>query len=232
MTKTRENIYSSHLHAARCYLVAFVTCVQLAGCIEDSAQEGGEANSVMTGRWSIKADYAGSCSCEVTCQCFFGTPPPLGYCETTGLVELKRGHYGDVDLSGLSVVYATSFAKWMKIYVSEHATDAQLEILPSVIAKLDNVFAMTEVVSVERAAISVARSEGRVKFSLPTTQVEIEMMKGVDDKPIKIANLPQAYLRDHTQYRTIENRHESHDQQYSHKGTDGFTSRIEIAGEL
>ena len=41
------------------------------------------------------------------------------------MVEIKEGHYGDVRLDGISVVTTFRFGEWVKLYVSENATDEQ-----------------------------------------------------------------------------------------------------------
>ena len=49
-------------------------------------------------QWAIKADSAESCSCNLPCPCHFGSPPTHSYCKATGLIEIKKGYYGDVRL--------------------------------------------------------------------------------------------------------------------------------------
>jgi len=184
-------------------------------------------------KWSIKADHAESCSCNPACPCYFGSPPTLDHCEAIMLTEIKEGHYGAVRLDGISVVTALRIGNWVEFYVSENATDEQVKAARQLI---ETVYAMilprgTKVLSTERAPVSVDRTATKVKFSVPTSTVEIEMMKGWDGKPIKIQNLPVAWAMDHTQYKSITLRHHSEDKKFSYSGTNGFTSKVDVSGK-
>ena len=184
-------------------------------------------------KWAIKADYAESCSCNAACPCYFGSPATLGHCEAINLIEIKEGHSGAVRLDGISVVTALRLGKWVKFYVSENATDEQVKAARQLI---ETVFAGlfprgTKVLSTERAPVSVKRTATKVKFSVPTSTVEIEMMKGWDEKPIKIQNLPVAWTMGHTQYKSITLRHHSEDKKFSYSGTNGFTSKVDVSGK-
>lgn len=56
--------------------------------------------------WKIRGEMALSCSCDVFCPCVIslGTHPPTeGNCKTWAVFRIDKGHYGDVDLTGLNV---------------------------------------------------------------------------------------------------------------------------------
>ena len=82
------------------------------------------------------------------------------------------------------------------------------------------------------------RNAGQVRILAPAPaalngpETEIEIMKGRNGKPIKIANLPSPDfpappLLDHTQYRSVILKHEAEDKQFEYSGTNAFTARIE-----
>ena len=77
--------------------------------------------------WSVKANYAESCSCSPSCPCVYGSKPTLGHCDGTNLVEITKGHYGNVNLDGITVIGAFGTGKWVKFYVSDNATDEQVQ---------------------------------------------------------------------------------------------------------
>ena len=60
----------------------------------------------MTGipTWHIAGDWFDNCSCAVACPCTFAQPPDNGFCESVLFWHIQRGHYGDVNLDGLSFV--------------------------------------------------------------------------------------------------------------------------------
>ena len=183
--------------------------------------------------WAIKADYTETCSCNPACPCLFGSPATHGHCEGNNLIEIRKGHYGGVKLDGISAVTAFSLGKWLKIYVDEKATDEQVQALVELL-KLEQTFGIiysgkTEMLSKEKAPISVEKTAARVKFSVADSMVEIERMEGKDGKPIKIQNLPVPFMNDHTQYKSITNTHKSEDKAFKHSGTNGLTASIDAS---
>jgi hypothetical protein len=54
--------------------------------------------------WHIAGDWFDNCSCAVACPCTFAQPPDNGFCESVLFWHIQRGHYGDVNLGGLSFV--------------------------------------------------------------------------------------------------------------------------------
>ena len=194
------------------------------------------APSVAAQDWAIKADYTESCSCNPACPCLFGSPSTLGDCEGNNLIEIKEGHYGDVRLDGISVVTAFSLGKWLKLYISENASDEQAKAVVKLL-KLPQTFGFiyagkSKILSQEKVPVSIEKTSSTVKFSVPASRVEIEMMKGWEGKPIKIQNLPFAYVRDHTQYKSVTTRHKSKGKKFKHSGTNGLTAKIEASGKI
>lgn len=182
--------------------------------------------SVKAQQWSIKGDYAESCNCNAPCPCHFGSPSSHGVCEGSGLLEIKEGFYGDVNLDGISVVTTLHVGEWIKYYVSENATDEQVKTIGPLIQALIGYPAEWKVLSIDKVPISVERTATKVKFSVPTSTVEIEIMKGQNGEPIRIQNLPAGYLSDLTQYKSITNSHNSEDKKFSYSGTNGLTSKV------
>jgi hypothetical protein len=183
--------------------------------------------------WAIKADFTDSCSCKPACPCVFGSPPTLGHCDDAGLVEIKQGHYGDVRLDGISLVFTSRMGEWVKFSVSRDATDEQVKAAVKLMAAIG--FG-GKVLSAEKVPISIERTADKIKFSVPSTTVEIEMMKGLNGKPIKTQNLPAQgvplpRLIDFTQYKSITLSHDSEDKKYSYSGTNGFTAKIDTTSK-
>jgi hypothetical protein len=193
------------------------------------------ATSVAAQDWAIKADYTESCSCNPACPCLFGSPSTLGYCEGNNLIEIKEGHYGNVRLDGISVVTAFSLGKWLKIYINENATDEQAKALLELL-KLEQTFGLiysgnSKILAQEKVPISIEKTSTKVKFSVPASMVEIEMIKGRGGKPIKIQNLSLPFMNDHTQYKSITLSHKSEDKEFKHSGTNGLTANINVSSK-
>ncbi len=182
------------------------------------------------GTWAVKGNYTESCSCNPACPCVFGSAPTHGYCEGNGLFEIKEGHYGDVQLDGVSAVMAFSLGEWARIYVDENASDDQVEAVKEVLLAFFPIGEDMQILSVEKVPVTVERSEKTVKFSVPASAVEIELMEGRGGKPIRIKNLPASFMIDYTQYKSVTNTHKSDDKEFSYSGTNGLTSRVDVSG--
>lgn len=179
--------------------------------------------------WALRADVAESCSCDPACPCMFGSPMTNETCEGSRLYEIAKGHLGDVRLDGLKVIVAFRVGKWARYYVSEGATDEQLEAVAPLISRASPVFDV-DVLGVERAPIRVERTEERVVFSGPASSVEIERMKGLHGRPIKMQDLPYPDLADYVQYESVENRYDAGGVSFEYSGTNGFTSVVDVRG--
>lgn len=191
--------------------------------------------STQAQEWAIKANYTESCCCNPTCPCAFGSPPTLGHCDVVTLFEIEKGHYGNTNLDGVSIVMTSRFLEWIKYSVNDDATDEQAEAASKLITA---VFGMADVkvLSSDKVPISIERTADKVKFSVPSSTVEIEMMKGWGGKPIKIQNIPvQKFswplFEDYTQYKSIALSHQSEDKKFSYTGTNGFTAKIDATSK-
>jgi hypothetical protein len=216
-------------------LFAIVAVLALAAGAVSATGASTDAEVFRDRAWSIKADYTDTCSCAATCPCFFGSAPTRGHCEGITLVEIERGHYGDVQLDGVKVLAVYRGGTWMKFYVSQ-ADEAQTEAAVLLLPTFEQFFVSDNVLEVENVPITVERNEGWVKISAPNTTAEIEVMRGKNGEPIKIENLPApAYpappFQDHTQYRSVILKHETENEQFEYSGTTGFTAKISAVAE-
>ena len=186
------------------------------------------ASSHAENDWAIKAQFTGSCSCNALCPCLFGSPPTHDFCQGTHLVEIKKGHYGGINLDGLAIVGTGDRPHWLKLYIDGSASDAQMDALLELL-KLDETLGSiyagkTPIVSQEKVKISFDQTSDNVKFSVPASTVEIELMKGLGGKPIEVKNLPHSFTYGFTQYKSISNTHQSDEHKFSHSGTNGWVS--------
>ena len=179
--------------------------------------------------WAIKAQIVESCSCDPACPCMFGSSMTNETCEGSRLYEIQEGHFGGVDVAGVKVVVTFSVGKWVKYYVADGATDKQVKVVEPLISRVSPVFDV-EVLSIESVRVSVERREKKIRFSVPASTVEIELMEGLAGKPIKMRDLPYHDLANYVQYKSVENSHQSADIQFNYSGTNGFTSTVDATG--
>ena len=53
--------------------------------------------------WHITGDWFDNCSCAVACPCTFAQAPDNGFCESVLFWHIRSGHYGDINLDGLTL---------------------------------------------------------------------------------------------------------------------------------
>lgn len=86
--------------------------------------------------YRVKVHHIEACNCSNGCNCQFNGFPDYGPCETIWGNQVIAGAYGDVDLTGVQVVFA---AKWPKAiheghgrgvcFINDAATPEQVEAM-------------------------------------------------------------------------------------------------------
>lgn len=199
------------------YIVTVV--VAISGALATARQTPGSAAPT----WQFTATVAEACSCVVACPCNFGGEPSRMPCEGNRIISIASGQYGGVDLKDVTLFVTFTMRNWSKIYVSDRVSDQQMK---AVEALLPIAFAGFHkgMLSFTKAPITMQLAGDRVTFSGPESSVEMQVMRGFDGQPVKIANLPSPVFQDYTQYRSVTHRHTSAGHTFSHSGTNGFTS--------
>jgi hypothetical protein len=177
--------------------------------------------------WHISAMLSEACSCTVACPCNFGGQPSHDPCQGNRMISIDKGHVGDVDLAGISFLIAWDLSSWSKIYVSDTITDAQENALETTVLPAAWSQFRRGGVTVTKAPLTIQVTAERVRFSSPESVVDMEVMKGNRQQPVKILNLPNPYFQDYTQYRSVVHQHTDADHTFSHSGTNGLTSTWE-----
>lgn len=82
--------------------------------------------------WQVKGELSEACSCSVPCPCNFGqSPSPHHFCYALFSLDVKEGHYGDTDLSGLRLAGAGG-AKGTVWYIDARANKQQTAELTAI----------------------------------------------------------------------------------------------------
>jgi hypothetical protein len=176
--------------------------------------------------WHINATVAESCSCAVSCSCNFGGEPNRNPCEGNRLISINSGHYQDVDLKGVTFLVTFTMRSWSKIYVSDRVSEKQMA---AVEALLPIAFAGFQrgMLSFTKAPITMNITTDRVTFAGPESSVEMDVMKGLGGKPVKIMNLPNPAYQD----KSTSHTHTSATHSWKHSGTNGFTSTMDVGSQ-
>src|SRR3954451_15240067 len=177
--------------------------------------------------WHLIATVAESCSCTTSCPCNFGGEPNRNPCEGNRLIAIKSGHYEGTDLANVSFLVTFNMRNWSKIYVSDKVTDQQMA---AVEALMPIAFAGFHrgMLSFTKAPITMDITEKRVRFSGPESSVDMEVMSGFGGKPVQIKNLPNPASQDSTAYKSVTHKNASDKATWSHSGTNGFSSTIDV----
>jgi hypothetical protein len=92
--------------------------------------------AVQIPKWDISLTYVETCNCDFGCPCNLSGFPTYGFCRAIVLYKIDKGHYGDVNLDGLPVVYAASWPKAihegsgsLQLYSTEKASPKQREAI-------------------------------------------------------------------------------------------------------
>jgi len=131
------------------------------------------------------------------------------------------------------VVNVFRLGEWVEFYVGEEATDDQVKAAEQL---MKTIFAEDfppdgEALSTERAPVSIERTPKKLKFSIPTSSFEIEMMKGANGKATKIQNLPLVWTTEFIQYKSNTVSHKSKNKQFSFANTNGYTAKMEASSK-
>lgn len=178
--------------------------------------------------WSLAANLAECCSCEIPCPCNFGRPTDQR-CDGNRLIEIDEGHVGDADLAGIRFLVTFEMGQWTRIYVDNTLNEQQMTGFEQILPLAFGGFVRLSR-SVERVPLKVARSSEMIAFSTPASEVEMKPMVGLDGGPISISGLPSNTFHDYIQYESVRHVHNGPDRQWSHSGTNGFTSRMLASG--
>lgn len=180
-----------------------------------------------TPSWRLSATVAESCSCTISCPCNFGGRPNRNPCEGNRMISIDSGRYGDTDLAGVQFLVTFEMGTWSKIYVSDKVSAAQQK---AVEALLPLAFAGFHkgMLSFSKVPITMAINDSRVRFSTPESSVDMEVVRGMNGQAIKIMNLPGVALQNYTQFKSVSHTHTSATHNWTHSGTNGFVSKMDV----
>ncbi len=139
----------------------------------------------MSNTWSVSGRYLEACNCESVCPCrsqngIPGDDATYDRCEFALSWKIDEGHFGTVDLSDRSAVMTGWYADaepespWrVRLFIDEHATSEASDALAAIFLGRAGghpaqtyATAITEVLGIEPAAISLTHSERRWRIGV------------------------------------------------------------------
>jgi len=185
---------------------------------------GSARNAHAASEWSLEANIAECCSCEIPCPCNFGKPTKQR-CDGNRLIEITEGQVDGADLAGIRFLATFEMGKWTRIYVDDRLTDAQTAAFDAIMPLAFGGFLRLSR-SVQRVPLTVERTSDLIAISTPASEVEMKPLAGLDGSRIKISGLPSNVFHDYVQYESVKHTHTGYEREWSHSGTNGFTSRM------
>ena len=95
--------------------------------------------AVQIPKWEISLDYVETCNCDFGCPCNLSGFPTYGFCRAIVLFKINKGHFGEVNLDGLPIVYVASWPKAihegsgsLQLYSTEKASPKQREAIDQI----------------------------------------------------------------------------------------------------
>lgn len=121
----------------------------------------------MTQEWSMAGDYVEACNCDVMCQCIAMEPPDGDVCTASLLFHVRDGHYGDIELDGLSVamlvhteegvMFAPDTGWDVVLLIDEAADDDQRAALEDIyLGRVGGIFGAAAEAHIESAEVATA----------------------------------------------------------------------------
>jgi Protein of unknown function (DUF1326) len=139
-------------------------------------------------KWSIKASYYESCSCNAPCPCPFGLPMTNSYCKLNAILVIHSGSYNKIDLNGTKLIVSGSSGKWGTYYFDDKASTEQKAAIEKILA-IVNPGGFDTILSSSYSKIQFEDENGKIAFSAPNIEVEMNTVKGNHNKPVLIQNL-------------------------------------------
>ena len=177
--------------------------------------------------WSLTADVAECCSCDIPCSCNFGRPERT--CHGSRLIPIREGQFDGQDLAGINFVVTFYMGRWTRIYIDDALGDEKAatldRLLPVAFAGFDRLSQVKE-----RTSLTLSQTADTFRFSVPESTVEMKLLPGLDGTPITITGLPSNAFYGYVQYESVVHMHRSADVDWSYSGTNGFRSEMRVSG--
>jgi len=151
--------------------------------------------------FEVKGEYVWACSCDVVCPCIFGSPNTTDNCRFPMVYHIVKGSYGDVDLSGLNLVWMSlegpkpllkTFMEGKAvgaILVDDRATAAQQQALLDIFIRIRGRFYSK--IYPPRVVPIHYRAEGEQRWvTIPgLLELQLDVVRN-NGKPVEIINAP------------------------------------------
>lgn len=194
--------------------------------------------------WNINAKIIEACSCRLMCPCYFNTTPDKHFCQFNNAYNVRSGHYGGVDITGmkfwvsgdLSDNFGDGTGVWIALTFDPSATEAQIDAVSKIIPniyplKFDQTF-----IDKKPIAWEIKGDEAVAKIGDGTDgMVELTAFKDkTTGKPTVIKNLNYFGALQNKGFQLCKSKHhyKGNGHEYNFEDTNGFVIEIYSSGDL
>jgi len=186
---------------------------------------GGSAFAADKQEFTAGGEYVEGCSCAKVCPC--ETKGLKMGCLGVGVVNLTSGTYGNADLSGGKVAYATMPGKWVRIYL-QPANPEQLKPLKAFATAVYASWGKIE--SVKTAKISINGADGKYMVTVnegATMKLKTRPVLGPDKTTAAIiSNVKDPLNSFFYQGTTVSGSFKDGTRSFTLKGTNSFFNNV------
>jgi hypothetical protein len=154
--------------------------------------------------WRIKGIYNEACASEGHCPYYFGRDKEGG-CRYFMVFRINEGTVNDVDLSGVAAVYVgdlphATYAEVHEkgsegaIYISDHATPEQRNILDTFAVNALGGALMKKVLGVAYADIDIQADDDTIHVKMPSGELKMHLTRSNDGEPVRLENVTMPFL--------------------------------------
>jgi hypothetical protein len=181
-------------------------------------------------RWSASGLYVEACTCGVPCGCVVKGEASHG-CQGLNIFRFDSGRWGDVPLSGVRVAVGHQPGGWGIYYFAPGTTEAQQKAVQKILEPRDRAFGLT-IEAVKTAPIEITGEDGNFQVRVGEVgRITTQPVLGLDKKqPIGYRNLPDPFVRDSFQGRSVSGTFKDAGHEFEMNGTNAFWSRFRLKG--
>jgi hypothetical protein len=176
----------------------------------------------LTGHWIE------GCACSIPCGCVINGKAASG-CEGVAVLSVRTGHYGSVNLAGTKVAVGLQPGDWAIVYFDPTSTPAQQTALSAILEPQVKALGV-KVEATRTAPITITGANGRFTVTIPEVMtLQTEPVTGLNKaRPIEYHNLPDPFLRDCYQARSVSGSYKDGDHQFTLQDTNAFWANVRV----
>jgi hypothetical protein len=187
----------------------------------------------------IKGFYHETCASEGHCPYYFGRDKEGG-CRYFMVFRVTEGEVAGADLAGITAVYLgdlphSTYAEVAEkgsegaIYITDNATPDQRAVLDTLTVKSLGGVLMRKVLGVHYVNVEVNEEAGRLRVTMPSGEMSMEMTKSRGGQPVRLENVTMPFLSNVRAAHAPYWRWADHDRHYEYRNRCATWADFQVA---